>query len=168
MIYGRHKSHCTCDLICAVVPCILLPVTARAHSSPRGQDQAQGPHWRVHYSQVRTCAVGSHVQEHMHTCTGPLLLWPGRLPIQGSQRQSLKQYGCLKCCSQLLCVHKLCPSALTYTHTHTGPPVTCRKLLDELVALGEPEALVMRALCALDSQGEFQLRRERSVVYRVR
>jgi DNA replication licensing factor MCM5 len=44
----------------------------------------------------------------------------------------------------------------------------CRKLLDELVALGEPEALVMRALCALDSQGEFQLRRERSVVYRVR
>jgi hypothetical protein len=56
----------------------------------------------------------------------------------------------------------------THTHTHTGPPVTCRKLLDELVALGEPEALVMRALCALDSQGEFQLRRERSVVYRVR
>ncbi|KAJ9517956.1 hypothetical protein QJQ45_004274 [Haematococcus lacustris] len=51
---------------------------------------------------------------------------------------------------------------------HIGGYITLRKLLDELVALGEPEALVMRALCALDAQGEFQLRRERSVVYRVR
>ncbi|GFH22272.1 DNA helicase, partial [Haematococcus lacustris] len=49
---------------------------------------------------------------------------------------------------------------------HIGGYITLRKLLDELVALGEPEALVMRALCALDAQGEFQLRRERSVVYR--
>lgn len=43
-----------------------------------------------------------------------------------------------------------------------------RKLLDEMVAMGEPETLVMRALCALDAQGDFQMRRERTIVTRQR
>lgn len=51
---------------------------------------------------------------------------------------------------------------------HIGGYLTTRRLLDELVALGDPEPLVMRALCALDAQGEFQLRRERSVIHRLR
>mmetsp|Transcript_129 Transcript_129/g.281 ORF Transcript_129/g.281 Transcript_129/m.281 type:complete len:744 (-) Transcript_129:832-3063(-) len=51
---------------------------------------------------------------------------------------------------------------------HIGGSMKLRKLLDEMVAMGEPETLVMRALCALDAQGEFQMRRERTIVTRQR
>jgi len=51
---------------------------------------------------------------------------------------------------------------------HIGSYITQRRLMDEMVALGESEMMVMRALCAMSAMGEIEFRRERSVVHRVR
>ena len=51
---------------------------------------------------------------------------------------------------------------------HIGGFMPLRRLLDEMVALGEPEPLVMRALVALNQAGEFQFKRERAIVHRLR
>eukprot|EP00198_Chlamydomonas_reinhardtii_P000640 XP_001689975.1 minichromosome maintenance protein 5 [Chlamydomonas reinhardtii] len=51
---------------------------------------------------------------------------------------------------------------------HIGAFMTTRRLLDEMVALGEPESLVHRVLLALAAGGDINLTRERTMVSRVR
>ncbi|KAG2449154.1 hypothetical protein HYH02_005901 [Chlamydomonas schloesseri] len=51
---------------------------------------------------------------------------------------------------------------------HIGAFMTTRRLLDEMVALGEPESLVHRVLLALSASGDINLTRERTMVSRVR
>ncbi|KAG2489331.1 hypothetical protein HYH03_012163 [Edaphochlamys debaryana] len=51
---------------------------------------------------------------------------------------------------------------------HIGAQMTTRRLLDEMVALGEPETLVLRVLLAMAAQGDVTLTRERTQVTRVR
>ncbi|GLC34924.1 hypothetical protein PLESTB_001178700 [Pleodorina starrii] len=51
---------------------------------------------------------------------------------------------------------------------HIGAYMTTRRLLDEMVALGEPESLVLRVLLTLAAAGDVNLTRERTMVHRVR
>ncbi len=51
---------------------------------------------------------------------------------------------------------------------HIGAYMTTRRLLDEMVALGEPESLVLRVLMAMAAAGEVALTRERTTVHRLR
>lgn len=51
---------------------------------------------------------------------------------------------------------------------HIGAYMTTRRLLDEMVALGEPESLVLRVLLTMAAAGDVNLTRERTMVHRVR
>eukprot|EP00798_Chlamydomonas_sp_ICE-L_P022234 gene22234-29301_t len=51
---------------------------------------------------------------------------------------------------------------------HIGGYMTQKRLMDEMVALGESEQMVMRALLAMSAQGDVQFRRERAVLHRVK
>lgn len=49
-----------------------------------------------------------------------------------------------------------------------GSYITQRRLLEEMVALGESEMMVMRALLAMAATGDVEFKRERSVIQRLR
>lgn len=49
-----------------------------------------------------------------------------------------------------------------------GSYITQRRLMEEMVALGESEMMVMRALLAMSAGGDIEFKRERSVIQRVR
>ncbi|GIL54329.1 hypothetical protein Vafri_9903 [Volvox africanus] len=51
---------------------------------------------------------------------------------------------------------------------HIGAYMTTRRLLDEMVALGEPESLVLRVLLTMAAAGDVNLTRERTMVHRLR
>ncbi|GFR48027.1 hypothetical protein Agub_g9859 [Astrephomene gubernaculifera] len=51
---------------------------------------------------------------------------------------------------------------------HIGAYMTTKRLLDEMVALGEPESLVLRVLLTMAAAGDVNLTRERTMVHRLR
>ncbi|KXZ53157.1 hypothetical protein GPECTOR_7g1049 [Gonium pectorale] len=51
---------------------------------------------------------------------------------------------------------------------HIGAYMTTKRLMDEMVALGEPESLTLRVLLAMAASGDINLTRERTMVHRLR
>jgi DNA replication licensing factor MCM5 len=49
-----------------------------------------------------------------------------------------------------------------------GSYITQKRLMEEMVALGESEMFVMRALLAMQGSGEIEFKRERTIIHRIR